>query len=234
MTKINLKTKTISLKPQIDYDTAEEMVDSRKVKLFQTLLHKPKKSEIHLHSLNLHFEAIILLSGKYSANFIRDSTHTLSVDKNVEEVIISDEVFPVKKKKGVLSKLEPSFKNKVKIDTKERVLLENTDDISFDHHGKEMNLSYSDTLKLLEKHPKKSLNEEKDSIRKPEITDDAVITKLIMKLKKPASSSISSSDESIKFQDILEIYVPIYEARLIGPKKRIKILRIDAVRKKIL
>tara|TARA_Y100000590_G_scaffold419804_1_gene521880 strand:+ start:60 stop:764 length:705 start_codon:yes stop_codon:yes gene_type:complete len=234
MTKINLKTKTISLKPQIDYDEAEEMVDSRKVKLFQTLLHKPKKSEIHLHSLNLHFEAIILLSGKYSANFIRDSTHTLSVDKNVEEVIISDEVFPVKKKKGVLSKLEPSFKNKVKIDTKERVLLENTDDISFDHHGKEMNLSYSDTLKLLEKHPKKSLNEEKDSIRKPEITDDAVITKLIMKLKKPASSSISSSDESIKFQDILEIYVPIYEARLIGPKKRIKILRIDAVRKKIL
>tara|TARA_Y100000590_G_scaffold366431_1_gene425747 strand:+ start:60 stop:764 length:705 start_codon:yes stop_codon:yes gene_type:complete len=234
MAKINLKTKTISLKSQIDYDTAEEMVDSRKVKLFQTLLHKPKKSEIHLHSLNLHFEAIILLSGKYSANFIRDSTHTLSVDKNVEEVIISDEVFPVKKKKGVLSKLEPSFKNKVQIDSKERVLLENTDDISFDHHGKEMNLSYSDTLKLLEKHPKKSLNEEKDSIRKPEITTDAVITKLIMKLKKPASSSISSSDESIKFQDILEIYVPIYEARLIGPKKRIKILRIDAVRKKIL
>ena len=145
-----------------------------------------------------------------------------------------NEVFPVKKKKGVLSKLEPSFKNKVQIDSKERVLLENTDDISFDHHGKEMNLSYSDTLKLLEKHPKKSLNEEKDSIRKPEITTDAVITKLIMKLKKPASSSISSSDESIKFQDILEIYVPIYEARLIGPKKRIKILRIDAVRKKIL
>tara|TARA_Y100000590_G_scaffold159983_1_gene183480 strand:- start:2441 stop:3145 length:705 start_codon:yes stop_codon:yes gene_type:complete len=234
MAKINLKTKIISLKPQLDYDTAEEMVDSRKIKLFQTLLHKPKKSEIHLHSLNLHFEAIILLSGKYSANFIRDSTHTLSVDKNVEEIIISDEVFPVKKKKGVLSKLEPSFKNKVQIDSKERVLLENTDDISFDHHGKEMNLSYYDTLKLLEKHPKKSLNEERDSIRKPEITADAVITKLITKLKKPASSSISSSDESIEFQDILEIYVPIYEARLIGPKKRNKILRIDAVRKKIL
>ena len=150
MTKINAKTKVISLKSGLDSDAAEEMVDSRKVKFFQTLLHKPKKSEIHLHSLTLHFEAILILSGKYSVDFIRDAEHTLSVDKNVQEVIISDEVFPVKKKKGVFSKLEPSFKNKVKIEMQERVMLENTDDISFDHHGKEMNLSYNDTLKLLE------------------------------------------------------------------------------------
>jgi len=234
MTKINTKTKVISLKPHIDFDDAEEMVDSRKVKLFQTLLHKPKKSEIHMHSLNLHFEAILLLSGKYSVDFIRDATHTLSVDKDVQEVIISDEVFPIKTKKGVFSKLEPSFKNKVKIEMQERVMLENTDDISFDHHGKEMNLSYKDTLKLLDRHPKKTLNEDKDSIRRPEITLDAAISKLTSKLMKPSDAGIKSSEDSIEFRDILEIYVPIYEARLIGPKKRIKILRIDAVRKKIL
>ena len=81
---------------------------------------------------------------------------------------------------------------------------------------------------------KKTLNEDKDSIRRPEITTDAAISKLILKLKKPADAGVKSSDESIKFKDILEIYVPIYEARLIGPKKRVKILRIDAVRKKIL
>ena len=234
MTKINTKTKVISLKPYLDFDDAEEMVDSRKVKLFQTLLHKPKKSEIHMHSLNLHFEAILLLSGKYSVDFIRDATHTLSVDKNVQEVIISDEVFPIKTKKGVFSKLEPSFKNKVKIEMQERVMLENTDDMSFDHHGKEMNLSYKDTLKLLDKHPKKTLNEDRDSIRRPEITLDAAISKLTSKLMKPSDAGIKSSEDSIEFRDILEIYVPIYEARLIGPKKRIKILRIDAVRKKIL
>tara|TARA_B100001123_G_C15274137_1_gene1011479 strand:- start:776 stop:1480 length:705 start_codon:yes stop_codon:yes gene_type:complete len=234
MAKIDAKIKIISLKPQLDYDTAEEMIESRKVKLFQTLLHKPKKSEIHLHSLTLHLEAILLLSGKYSVDFIRDASHTLSVDKNVQEVIINEEVFPVKKKKGVLSKLEPSFRHKVKIDMQERVILENIDDVSFDHHGKEMKLSYTDTLKLLEKHPKKALNEDKDSIRRPEITIDAAISKLILKLKKPADAGIKSSNESIEINDILEIYVPIYEARLIGPKKRIKILRIDAVRKKIL
>jgi len=234
MTKNDTKVKIISLKPLLDSDAAEEMVDSRKVKSFQTLLHKPKKSEIHLHSLNLHFESILLLSGKYSVDFIRDAEHTLSVDKDVQEVIISDEVFPVKKKHGVLSKLEPSFKNKIKIDMQERVMLENTADISFDHHGKEINLSYKDTVKLLDKHPKKTINEDKESIRRPEITIDAAKSKLISKLKRPADAGTKSSEELLDFRDILEIYVPIYEARLIGPKKRIKILRIDAVRKKIL
>ena len=114
MAKIDTKTKIISLKSSLDSDDAEEMVDSRKVKLFQTLLHKPKKSEIHLHSLTLHYEAILILSGKYSVDFIRDAEHTLSVDKDVQEVIISDEVFPVKKKHGVLSKLEPSFTVRLK------------------------------------------------------------------------------------------------------------------------
>ena len=234
MTKNDTKVKIISLKPLLDSDAAEEMIDSRKVKSFQTLLHKPKKSEIHLHSLTLHFESILLLSGKYSVDFIRDAEHTLSVDKDVQEVIISDEVFPVKKKHGVLSKLEPSFKNKIKILMQERVMLENTADISFDHHGKEINLSYNDTVKLLEKHPKKTINEDKESIRKPEITIAAAKSKLISKLKKPADAGTKSSEEIFDFRDILEIYVPIYEARLIGPKKRIKIVRIDAVRKKIL
>jgi hypothetical protein len=234
MTKNDTKVKVISLKPYLDSDDAEEMIDSRKVKLFQTLLHKPKKSEIHLHSVTLHYESILILSGKYSVDFIRDVEHTLSVDKDVQEVIISDEVFPVKKKHGVLSKLEPSFKNKIKIQMQERVMLENTADISFDHHGKELNLSYNDTLKLLEKHPKKTINDDKDSIRRPEITIDSAKSKLITKLKKPTDSGIKSSEELFDFKDILEIYVPIYEARLIGPKKRIKILRIDAVRKKIL
>ena len=99
MTKIDVKTKVISLKPHLDYDAAEEMVESRKAKLFQTLLHKPKKSEIHLHSLTLHFEAILLLSGKYSVDFIRDASHTLSVDKNVQEVIIKTD-----KKEIIISK----------------------------------------------------------------------------------------------------------------------------------
>ena len=222
------------MKPQIDSDIAEDMVDNRKVKLFQTLLKKPKKSEIHLHSLKLFYEACLLLSGKYSADFIRDTKHTIHVDKNVRELIIDDKVYPVSQKKSMLSKLEPSRKNKIKIEFQERLVIENKDDIAFDHHGKEIDLSYSNTQKIIEKYPRKILSGDDDSIKKPEITVDAAINKLISKLKKPTDKGIKSLDEKIEFSDILEVYVPIYEARLIGPKKKIKILRIDAVRKKIL
>jgi len=234
LAKHDPKVRKITLKPQIDSDIAEDMVDNRKVKLFQTLLKKPKKSEIHLHSLKLFYEACLLLSGKYSADFIRDTKHTIHVDKNVRELIIDDKVYPVSQKKSMLSKLEPSRKNKIKIEFQERLVIENNDDIAFDHHGKEIDLSYSNTQKIIEKYPRKILSENDDSIKKPEITVDAAINKLITKLKKPTDKGIKSLDEKIEFSDILEVYVPIYEARLIGPKKKIKILRIDAVRKKIL
>ena len=234
MTKTNPKVKTIALKPQIDADIADDMVDNRKVKIFQTLLKKPKKSEIHLHSLKLFYEACLLLSGKYSADFIRDTAHSITVDKDVRELIMDDKVYPVAQKKSVFSKLEPTRKNKVKIEFQERLIIENEDDIAFDHHGKEINLSYKNTQKIIEKHPRRILNEESDNIKKPEITIDAAIKKLTSKLKKPTDKGIKSLNEKIEFSDILEVYVPIYEARLIGPKKKIKILRIDAVRKKIL
>ena len=234
MIKHDPKVRKITMKPQIDSDIAEDMVDNRKVKLFQTLLKKPKKSEIHLHSLKLFYEACLLLSGKYSADFIRDTKHTIHVDKNVRELIIDDKVYPISQKKSMLSKLEPSRKNKIKIEFQERLVIENKDDIAFDHHGKEIDLSYSNTQKIIEKYPRKILSGDDDSIKKPEITVDAAINKLISKLKKPTDKGIKSLDEKIEFSDILEVYVPIYEARLIGPKKKIKILRIDAVRKKIL
>ena len=235
MAKINPKVRKITLKPQIDSDVAEDMVDNRKVKLFQTLWKKPKKSEIHLHSLKLFYEACLLLSGKFSADFVRDTNHTIHVDKNVRELIIDDKVYPVSQKKSVFSKLEPTWKNKVKIEFQERLVIENEDDNAFDHHGKEIDLSYSNTQKIIEKYPRKILSKnDTDNIKKPEITIEAAINKLISKLKKPTDAGIKSLDEKIEFFDILEVYVPVYEARLIGPKKKIKILRIDGVRKKIL
>ena len=65
---------------------------------------------------------------------------------------------------------------------------------------------------------------ESDNIKKPEITIDAAIKKLTSKLKKPTDKGIKSLNEKFEFSDVLEVYVPIYEARLIGPKKKIKIL----------
>ena len=98
----------------------------------------------------------------------------------------------------------------------------------------EIDLSYKNTEKIVEKYPRRIQNADDDNIKKPEITIDATVDKLISKLKRPTDKGVKSLDEKIQLCDILEVYVPVYEARLIGPKKKIKILRIDAVRKKVL
>ena len=74
---INSKSKIVVLKPSLDYDEIVDMVESRKVKIFQSLLQKPKRSDIHIHSTKLFFEAFLLLSGKYTADFIREVDHTI-------------------------------------------------------------------------------------------------------------------------------------------------------------
>jgi len=232
--EITPKIKIIVLKPSLDLDEIINIVESRKVKTFQTLLHKPKRSAIHIHSTKLFFEAFLLLSGKYTADFIRETKHTITVDKNVRELIIDEQTYPISEKKGVLSKLGHNRKNKVNLDVQERLVIEHEDDIAFDHHGKEVNLPYKTTAKLIEKYPKRILDENKDNVKQPEITIDGATKKLISKLKKPSESGIKSLKEDIQINEILEVYVPIYESRLIGPKKKIKLLRIDAVRKKIL
>ena len=71
-------------------------------------------------------------------------------------------------------------------------------------------------------------------IRKPELTIDAMVKKLIDKLKKSVGDDVRSFHEELVLEDILEVYVPIFEAKLIGPKNKEKVLRIDAVRKKML
>ena len=153
------KSKIIVLKPSLDYDEIVDMVESRKVKVFQTLLQKPKRSDIHIHSTKLFFEAFLLLSGKYTADFIREADHILTVDKNVKELIIDGQTYPILEKKGVLSKLGPNRKNKVSLEVQERLIIENEDDIAFDHHGKEVNLPYKTSAKLIEIYPKRILDD---------------------------------------------------------------------------
>ena len=71
-------------------------------------------------------------------------------------------------------------------------------------------------------------------MKKPEITYDAAANKLITKLKKSVSIGRRNLTEKIAINEIIELYVPIYEARLIGPKKNVRIMRIDGIRKKVL
>ena len=240
MASSKYKIKTVVLRPILDYNEAEQIVENRKTSLFRSMLQKPKKMEVHVHSIKLSYEAFLILSGKYNADFYRKTVHTITVDPTVKEIIIGNDVFPITQSKGVLGKLNTKIKkstgrkNQVNLELEEHVYLEDEQEIAFDHHGKEIKMQYKMSSKLIESYPRRTLEKTKNNVKKPEITYDAAVTRLTSKLKKSVSIGRRNLQEKTTINEIIELYVPIYEARLIRPKKNVRLIRIDSIRKKVL
>ena len=226
--------RTIVLRKKIDETEAQRIISQKKTSVFRQFLRKPKPEDVHVHSLNLLFEAILIVSGKYTADYFRKATHTLSVDYNVRELVLGDGVFPVKKKSGVLKKISQKSKNKVELKLEEHVFIDEEEQLVLDHHGKEISIPYKINSDTIENYPKKILQMHETQVKKPEITHEAAIKKFSQKLKKLLESNVRNLNDEIFIKKVTEIYVPIYEARLVGPKKKVELLRIDAVRNKIL
>jgi len=232
--------KTVVLRPTLDLNDAEQIVENRKTSRFRSMLQTPKKTEVHVHSLKLSYEAFLILSGKYNADFYRKIIHTINVKPNVKEIIVGGYTFPIKQGKGVLGRLHTKIKsstrkkNQIDLEIEEHVFLEEEKEVAFDHHGKEIKMPYKMSSDLIESYPRRTLGKVKNNVKKPEITYDAAVERLIVKLKKSVSIGRRNLQEKITINEIIELYVPIYEARLIGPKKNVRLMRIDSIRKKVL
>ena len=235
MVNSDYENKIIALKKKVSEETAHEMVEEKKTSLFRVMLKKPKSEDVHIHSIKLYYEAILLINGNYTADYFRKAIHPIKVDYNVSEVVLGEGVFPIRTK----SNIEKAFsgtkgKNKVDLELEEHVFIDNEDTIYFDHHGKEIKFPFKTDSKSIENYSKRILQNNEPNVKKPEITYEAAIEKLGTKLKKPMDLDVRELNDKFTINEISEVYVPIFEARLIGPKKKVKILRIDAVRKKIL
>ena len=199
------------------------------------MFSRPKKNDIHIHSIKLYYECILIISGKYMANYFRKATHSISVDSNVSEVILGDGIFPVRTKsnfkKAIVGK---RGKNKVDLKLEEHVFVENEDELTFDHHGREIKFPFKLNSKTTENYPNRLLEKHLPHVKNSELSHDDAIKKLQSFLKKPLDDEVRHLEEEFVLREISEVYVPIYEARLIGPKKKVGIIRIDAVRNKIL
>ncbi len=229
------ESKVIVLKPTIDEETTKQMVEEKKTNLFKKLLKKPKRDEVHVHSLKLYHEAILMISGKYTADFYRKAVHPIKVDYNVSEVVLGDGVFPIRTKSGLQKAFSGNRgKNKVDLELEEHVFIENKDTMYFDHHGREIKFPFKISSKTVENYPKRILKNNDANVKRPEITNKTAFTRLSEKLKRPLEPDVRDLNDELTVDEISEIYIPIYEARLIGPKKKVELMRIDAVRKKIL
>ncbi|MBS1267698.1 MAG: hypothetical protein MAG458_00407 [Nitrosopumilus sp.] len=223
------------LRKNLEEEDALEIIEQKKNTPFKSLLSRPKKENIHIHSLKLYYECILMVSGKYIADYFRKATHSISVSSNVREIVLADGTFPIRSKSGFKKAfVGKRGKNKIDLKVEEHVFVEEEDELTFDHHGNEIKFPFKVNSKTIENYPKRLLEKNQPNIKKPELTIESALTKLQSQLKKPLESDVRDISEEFVLREITELYVPIFEARLIGPKKKVGIIRIDAVRKKIL
>ena len=151
-------TKILVLLRKITLEDATRLVDSKKTSQFGTTLLRPKKSQIHIHSVSLVYEPIMALSGLYSADYYRKAVHKIKVDDNVKEVLVGPDTFEVSKKSKFSKIVNTTGKRTINLDLEEHVFVKNTGTLYLDHHGKRLkNLPYALDRKLMESYGSKVL-----------------------------------------------------------------------------
>jgi len=171
------------LKKKIDEDYARDFVDEKKTSLFRSRLRRPKREEVHIHSIKLNYESVLIVSGKYVADFYRKATHPVSVDYNVKELVLGDGVFPIRTKSGMAKALSgKKSKNKVDLRLEEHVFIKEEGEMAFDHHGREIRFPFKINSKTIENYPKRILQNNEPNVKRSELKHVSVINKLSKKL----------------------------------------------------
>ena len=223
------------LRKVIDEKEASAIIEDKKTSIFKSLMKKPKKEDVHVDSIKLFYECLLMVSGKYIADYYRKAVHTVSVDSNVQEIVFGGGTFSILSK----SKFKKAFvgnrgKNKIDLPLEEHVFIEEEDELVFDHNGTQVKFPFKINSKTIENYPDQILSKNPANVKKIQITYDSAINSLKEVLKKPIEADIRKLNDEFIVNEITEVYIPIYEARLTGPKNKVGLLRLDAVRKKIL
>ncbi len=223
------------LRKRVDEAAAREAVEANKAKAFRSFLAKPKKKDVHVHSMDLYYEPILVVSGRYYADYYRSATHVISVDSDVMEVVFGDDVFQARTK----SRLEKTFavrrgKNKIDLPLEEHVFVRREDRMAFDHHGRAIKIPFDMGSEDVEHRPKALLSRNESKVRRHEITPDEAAAKLLDAIKLRPDPGARDVSEKFSLREVTELYVPVFEAVLAGPKRKAGKMRLDAVRNKIL
>ena len=245
--KTNLKPKnipskqTLVLKTKLMPQDIMGVLDKKKTSLFGSALRRPKPDEITVENPQLFLEQVIFVLGHYEIDFNRDASYMIKVDPDVTEVTIGNKKFPVLNESDVWKKFGKKIKygigitkQDLEITVMENVVKSITDSLYLDNNGLETTFSYSTNSDAVENYAQRTLDVNKEYIRRIEITDDAIYSKLAQKLKDGFTLDIKINHEEFFVTEFREMFIPVYETKCYDKKEKVAIARIDAITGKFL
>lgn len=233
--------KIIVLKESVKPLDAKDLMEKKKTSFFGSALKRPNPAEVTVQLPQLIYEQIVFISGKYDVDFYRKASYKLQVAKDIKDVIIGEETFPVVSEYGVWKKFGKKMKKGVGvhkqdlvIEGDEHVVRTIEDSLYIDNYGQETKFTHKISHDSVETYPKRILDVHKDFLKKVELTEEAIIQKLAQKLVAYLDFDIRLNSQKFTVDEYHEIYLPVYEARAHDMKKRAAIIRVDGVTGKVL
>jgi hypothetical protein len=222
------QTKVIVYKSRVDPATLKQTAEEMKNELFVKRFSKPRSEDIHVVSVDKHYEPYVLVDAKYRIEYFRKKIYNIEVDEKAQIINLLGEKF--KPKLEVIPDVEPEkFHNIIQLEGQEGFFYENSAYFILDKSGNEIS---PDKVPIApsEDNPKKLLKEFKKKTKKVKMSNQEVITIAKTKLIKRPSNLDRIDNEIFQVTEHAIIYNPIYVITFRNVKtKEEKTVSIDGV-----
>ena len=208
---------------------AEEMKNELFIKRFS----KPKPEDIHVVSVDKHYEPYVLVDARYRIEYFTKKTYAVEIAEKAKEVKILGESF--KPQVVAIPGTEPEqFRKIISLEGQEWSFYEDKVYFILDKNGKEIS---PDNVPIApsEDNPRKLLKEFKKKTEKVKISNREVISMTKTKLIKKPSDVDTIDTEIFQITEHAIIYNPIYVITFRNMKnKEEKTVNIDGVTAEII
>jgi len=225
--------KVIVYKSRVDAVTLKQKAEEMKNELFVKRFSKPKTEDIHVVSVDKHYEPYILVDAKYRIEYYAKKTYTIEVNEQIEEVKILGESF--KPQPEPIPGSEPKqFHNVISLEGQELFSNEDKVYLILDKNGKEIS---PDQVPIApsEESPKKILRQFKKNTEKTSVSTQEVIELAKSRLIRRPADMGSINNELFQVTEHAIIYSPVYKITFRNIKtKEEKSVSIDGITAEII
>ncbi len=225
--------KVIVYKSRIDAVTLKQKAEEMKNELFIKRFSKPKTEDIHVVSVDKHYEPYILVDAKYRIDYYSKKTYTIEVNEQIEEVKILGESFKPQAE-TILGSEPKQFHNVIILEGQELFSTEDKVYLILDKNGKEIS---PDQVPIApsEENPKKILRQFKKNTEKTSVSTQEVIELAKSRLIRRPADMGSINNELFQVTEHAIIYSPVYKITFRNIKtKEEKSVSIDGITAEII
>lgn len=225
--------KVIVYKSRVDPATLKQKAEEIKNELFIKRFSKPKPEDVHVVSVDKHYEPYVLIDAKYRIEYFTKKTFTFEVTEKAKVVKILGETF--KPKEVSIPNTDPEqFQKVINLEGQEWSFYEDKAYFILNKSGKEIS---PDEVPIApsEDNPRKILKEFAKNAEKVKVSNREVLAMAKSKIIQRPADVDDVDREMFQVTEYAIIYNPIYKITFRNEKtKEEKTVSIDGVSAEII